>query len=61
MHHTAFEYESFDDLLSSLARLKALGIEPSVCLNHGLTTSLYYSDSDRNMVRGSRPIGLSST
>jgi catechol-2,3-dioxygenase len=50
LHHTAFEYGSFADLMSSYARLKALGIEPEVCLNHGLTTSLYYVDPDENMV-----------
>jgi catechol 2,3-dioxygenase len=41
LHHTAFEYDSFDDLMSSYARLKGLGIEPDVCFNHGLSTSLY--------------------
>ena len=50
LHHTAFEYDSFDDLMSSYARLKKTGIEPQVCLDHGLTTSLYYSDPDQNMV-----------
>ena len=50
IHHTAFEYDSFDDLMSSFARLKQLGIEPEICLNHGLTTSLYYSDPDQNLV-----------
>jgi catechol-2,3-dioxygenase len=50
LHHTAFEYGSFADLMSSYARLKKEGIEPQVCLNHGLTTSLYYSDPDKNMV-----------
>jgi catechol 2,3-dioxygenase len=50
LHHTAFEYGSFADLMSSYARLKKKGIEPQVCLNHGLTTSLYYSDPDQNMV-----------
>jgi hypothetical protein len=50
LHHTAFEYNSFADLMSSYARLKKNGIEPQVCLNHGLTTSLYYSDPDQNMV-----------
>ena len=28
IHHTAFEYDSFDDLMSSFARLRQLGIEP---------------------------------
>jgi catechol 2,3-dioxygenase len=50
LHHTAFEYEGFDDLMSSYARLKKAGIEPQVCLDHGLTTSLYYADPDRNLV-----------
>ena len=50
LHHIAFEYDSFDDLMSSFARLKQLGIEPIVCVNHGLTTSLYYSDPDQNAV-----------
>jgi catechol 2,3-dioxygenase len=50
MHHTAFEYDSFDDLMSSFARLKQTGIEPENCLNHGVATSLYYSDPDQNMV-----------
>ena len=43
LHHTAFEYGTFADLMSSYARLKEKGIEPQVCLNHGLTISLYYS------------------
>lgn len=50
LHHTAFEYDSFDDLMSSFARLKQLGIEPIACINHELTTSLYYSDPDQNAV-----------
>ena len=50
LHHIAFEYESFDNLMSSFARLKQLGIEPIACINHGLTTSLHYSDPDQNLV-----------
>lgn len=50
IHHTAFEYASFADLMSTYTRLKRAGIEPQVCLNHGLTTSLYYPDPDQNMV-----------
>jgi catechol-2,3-dioxygenase len=50
LHHTAFEYESFDDLVASYLRIKDLGIEPDVCLNHGMTLSLYYADPDGNMV-----------
>ena len=50
LHHTAFEYATFGDLMSSYARLKANGIEPQVCIDHGLTTSLYYPDPDGNLV-----------
>jgi catechol 2,3-dioxygenase len=50
IHHTAFEYDSFDDLMSSFARLKQSGIEPDHCLNHGVATSLYYFDPDQNLV-----------
>jgi catechol-2,3-dioxygenase len=50
MEHTAFEYDGLEDLLSSHARLKAQGIEPFICLDHGLTTSFYYEDPDRNSV-----------
>ncbi len=50
LHHTAFEYDNFDALMSSYARLKKRGIEPQVCLDHGLTTSLYYADPDQNLV-----------
>lgn len=50
LHHTAFEYDNFDGLMSSYARLRKNGIEPQVCLDHGLTTSLYYADPDQNLV-----------
>jgi catechol 2,3-dioxygenase len=50
MEHMAFEYASFDDLLASHRRLRDEGIEPFVCLDHGLTTSFYYADPDRNTV-----------
>ncbi len=50
IHHIAFEYGSFSDLMASYSRLKKQGIEPQFCLNHGLTTSLYYADPDQNMV-----------
>jgi catechol 2,3-dioxygenase len=50
IHHTAFEYDSFDDLMSSFARLRQTGIEPDHCLNHRVAISLYYSDPDQNLV-----------
>lgn len=50
MHHLAFEYPDVSGLLSTYERLKAQGIVPHACLDHGLTTSLYYVDPDGNSV-----------
>jgi catechol-2,3-dioxygenase len=50
MHHSAFEYESFADLMSSYARLKEERILPAFCLDHGMTISLYYQDPEGNYV-----------
>ncbi|MCV9938873.1 VOC family protein [Boseaceae bacterium BT-24-1] len=50
MHHSAFEYESFADLMSSYARLRDEGIEPAFSLDHGMTISIYYRDPEGNFV-----------
>lgn len=50
MHHSAFEYASFAELMSSYERMKAEGIMPAFALDHGLTTSLYYKDPEDNYV-----------
>ncbi len=50
MHHSAFEYDSLADLISSFERMRAEGISPAFCLDHGMTTSLYYRDPDGNFV-----------
>ena len=50
MHHSAFEYATLDDLLTTYARLKAIGIEPHASLDHGMTTSFYYVDPDGHSV-----------
>lgn len=50
MHHSAFEYDSFDDLMSSYNRMSKGGVEPAFCLDHGLTISLYYKDPEGNFV-----------
>jgi catechol 2,3-dioxygenase len=50
MHHLAFEYPDINGLLSTYERLKGEGITPHACLDHGLTTSLYYVDPDGNSV-----------
>ena len=50
MHHSAFEYASFADLMASFERMKAQGITPAFSLEHGLTLSLYYRDPEGNFV-----------
>jgi catechol-2,3-dioxygenase len=50
MHHTAFEYAGFEELNASYLRLRAAGIEPDICLDHGMTLSYYYKDPDGNHV-----------
>jgi catechol-2,3-dioxygenase len=50
MHHSAFEYDSFDELNASYLRLRAGGIEPDVCIDHGMTLSYYYKDPDGNHI-----------
>jgi catechol 2,3-dioxygenase len=50
MHHSAFEYSSFEDLNASYLRLKEAGITPALCLDHGMTFSYYYADPDGNNV-----------
>ena len=50
IHHMAFEFSSLAELFANFARLRELGIRPVVCLDHGLTTSMYYADPDRNAV-----------
>jgi catechol 2,3-dioxygenase-like lactoylglutathione lyase family enzyme len=50
MHHCAFEYDSFADLMASFDRLRKAGVEPAFCLDHGMTISLYYKDPEGNFV-----------
>jgi catechol-2,3-dioxygenase len=50
IHHLAFEYADIGQLIATYERLRGLGIRPHVCLDHGLTTSLYYVDPDGNSV-----------
>lgn len=50
MHHSAFEYASFGDLMESYERMRDLGIVPAFSLDHGLTISLYYMDPEGNYV-----------
>jgi catechol 2,3-dioxygenase-like lactoylglutathione lyase family enzyme len=50
LHHTAFEFDEFDDLNGAYVRLKEAGIVPDFCLDHGMTFSYYYRDPDGNHV-----------
>ena len=50
LHHSAFEYATFDELNASYLRLRQAGIEPDLCLDHGMTFSYYYQDPDGNHV-----------
>jgi len=50
MHHSAFEYATFEELNSSYLRLKDEEITPALCLDHGMTLSYYYADPDGNHV-----------
>jgi catechol-2,3-dioxygenase len=50
MHHSAFEYDSFEELNASYLRLCEVGIEPDICIDHGMTLSYYYKDPDGNRV-----------
>jgi catechol-2,3-dioxygenase len=50
LHHTAFEYGSFEELNASYLRLSEAGIAPAFCLDHGMTFSYYYRDPDGNHV-----------
>lgn len=43
LEHVAFTYAGMGELLSTYVRLKAEGITPSWCINHGPTTSIYYA------------------
>ncbi len=50
LHHSAFEYASFEELNASYLRLRDAGILPALCLDHGMTLSYYYADPDGNNV-----------
>ncbi|WPN44560.1 VOC family protein [Pseudomonas sp. P8_241] len=50
VHHIAYSYRSIGDLLSTYDRLKPLGILPVWSINHGPTTSLYFSDPEGNNI-----------
>jgi catechol 2,3-dioxygenase-like lactoylglutathione lyase family enzyme len=50
LHHTAFEYGDFNVWVDNYQRLKEEGIVPFMCLDHGITMSMYYADPEGNGV-----------
>jgi catechol-2,3-dioxygenase len=50
LEHVAFTFPTLTALLTSYKQRHALGIEPVWCVNHGMTTSLYYKDPDGNNI-----------
>ena len=50
LHHVAFTFAGLDELTETYQRLEKLGIRPHRCVNHGVTTSMYYHDPDHNQV-----------
>jgi catechol 2,3-dioxygenase len=50
MHHSAFEFASFEELNRNYLHLREKGITPEICIDHGMTFSYYYRDPDGNHV-----------
>ncbi|KAK5047414.1 hypothetical protein LTR84_006510 [Exophiala bonariae] len=52
LDHTAFTYETLTDLARTYRSLKQrkVPVVPLWCVNHGMTTSMYYHDPDGNKV-----------
>jgi catechol 2,3-dioxygenase len=48
LHHTAFEYATFEQWIDNYDRLARQGIEPFLNLDHGMTMSMYYQDPEGN-------------
>jgi catechol-2,3-dioxygenase len=50
LDHVAFTYATMGDLIHTYERLKDIGIEPYLTINHGATLSFYYRDPDSNQI-----------
>ncbi|KFY33770.1 hypothetical protein V494_07316 [Pseudogymnoascus sp. VKM F-4513 (FW-928)] len=48
MHHVAFTFANLADLVQAYRQRKELGVLPTWCVDHGVTTSMYYRDPDGN-------------
>ncbi|TDZ33121.1 Biphenyl-2,3-diol 1,2-dioxygenase 2 [Colletotrichum spinosum] len=53
MDHFALTFDSLGDLVQSYRARKGMGIEPIYCVNHGVSTSMYYRDPDGNKIETS--------
>lgn len=49
MHHIAWTYATFDDLVATYKRLKGEGILPFRAINHGTSFAIDYYDPDYNI------------
>jgi catechol-2,3-dioxygenase len=50
MHHVAFTFANLADLVQAYKQRKELGVLPTWCVNHGPTTSMYYTDPGGNQI-----------
>lgn len=50
LEHIAFGFSSLEDLAFAYRQRKTLGMVPTWCVNHGITTSIYYNDPDGNQL-----------
>lgn len=50
LEHIAFGFSTLSELLLSYRQRQKVGIQPTWCINHGPTTSIYYKDPDGNML-----------
>jgi catechol-2,3-dioxygenase len=50
LEHIAFTFDNLEDLALAYVQRKAKGITPYWSVNHGPTTSIYYSDPDGNNI-----------
>jgi catechol-2,3-dioxygenase len=50
LHHSAYTFDTIDELLDHYSELAKQGLTPAVPAQHGVTTSLYYLDPDGNFI-----------
>ncbi|KAI2622421.1 Glyoxalase/Bleomycin resistance protein/Dihydroxybiphenyl dioxygenase [Hypoxylon sp. NC1633] len=58
LEHIAFTFNSLADLATAYRQRKAREIVPVWCVNHGPTTSMYYTDPDGNFIETQNPMGV---